>query len=109
MSILLKAGAPVNAATISGKTPLHLASENGHLETVKVLINANASMDLLDNNKDTPLHVATQKGQLKVIQYLITKTNSSLKIRNDEGLTPLDIALTTNNKLVIQLLKSHSR
>lgn len=51
-------GAKVNEANYGGRTALHLACSNGHLDTVKLLINHGASVNVLDSFHQTPLHNA---------------------------------------------------
>ena len=46
LSILIKAGADVNAADGRGVTPLWLAAQNGHVETVTILIEAGADVNV---------------------------------------------------------------
>ena len=52
--------------------PLHTASENGHLEIVKLLLQAGAGVDVGDGTyNSTPLHSACEGGQKEVAVYLI--------------------------------------
>ena len=44
---LLKKGARTGIKDDNGKTPLHFATSNGHLKTVKVLINNQADIDAM--------------------------------------------------------------
>ncbi|XP_051830274.1 ankyrin repeat domain-containing protein 53 [Antechinus flavipes] len=48
---LLKAGASVNAQNHNGTAPLHLASGEGMLDGIKVLVEAGANVHLMDNSK----------------------------------------------------------
>lgn len=48
------AGLPVNAVNANGKTPLHIASEKGHLDAIKVLLMSGASTTMVDGFGRTP-------------------------------------------------------
>ena len=56
-----------------GRTPLYVASHQGHKEVVEVLINKGAAMDLGNKNGETPLYIASQEGKKKVVELLIRK------------------------------------
>eukprot|EP00035_Acanthoeca_spectabilis_P007311 m.135187 g.135187 ORF g.135187 m.135187 type:complete len:1052 (-) comp13897_c0_seq1:323-3478(-) len=64
VKILVNANANVHGRTKEGRTALHHAAYNGHLETVKILIAAGSSPVLKDtlNPRSTPLEVAKQEG-----------------------------------------------
>lgn len=48
--------AMIDAESESGGTSLHIASQNGHLETVKLLIQAGADVSKQNNTGQTALH-----------------------------------------------------
>ncbi|MDP7240452.1 MAG: HisA/HisF-related TIM barrel protein [Dehalococcoidia bacterium] len=55
-------------------TPLHWASEGGHLEVVKALLEAGADTDLADGDGATPLHYAShpsEGGHVEVVKALL--------------------------------------
>ena len=59
----------VNSAKEDGFTPLHLASLNGSVEVVRVLMGArgcNCKVDARDNSGQTPIHLAAAQGFFKV-------------------------------------------
>ena len=43
-------------AKIGGKTALHRAAAQGHLEVVQALIESGAEIEITDDDGDTPLH-----------------------------------------------------
>jgi ankyrin repeat protein len=52
----------------NGRTPLHLACQQGHLDVVRILISYGASLELIDNEGRTPLDLAA--GHEPVLEYL---------------------------------------
>ena len=45
-----------------GNSPLHIASERGNLEAVKIFLDHGASGDAQNHKLETPMHLAAQKG-----------------------------------------------
>jgi ankyrin repeat protein len=66
--LLLDAGADVDAATDDGDTSLKVASHNGHIEVVKLLLDAGAKMKLMEH--DSPLRLALKGGHTEVANLL---------------------------------------
>ena len=60
----------INHSDLVGATPLHMAAEKGHLESVKVLTSHGASTDCKRSDGYTPLHIAAKEGHLKIVEYL---------------------------------------
>lgn len=63
-------GADINSKE-DGKTPLHIAAENGHINCVDLLIRVGANLDLRDNELRTALHNAIENGHTDVALLLI--------------------------------------
>jgi ankyrin repeat protein len=67
LSLLLKAHAQVNIQSKQTKqTPLHMATQMGNLETVKILLQAGASPYTKDSEQQTALHYARRLGHSEI-------------------------------------------
>jgi len=60
--MLLEAGADRDAKNQFHNTPLHLATTNGHEETVRLLLVAGANRNARGPGGKTPLDIANEKG-----------------------------------------------
>lgn len=73
--------------------PLHLASDNGHLNTLKMLVESKfCRVSISDQDGNTPLHHACAHGHLPVICYLCDTAKHPMSIRNKKGETIVHIA-----------------
>ena len=67
ISILIEAKAEMEAKDIYGRTPLHLASQNGHFDTVKKLIDNGADVNATDKGGDSPLTLAMARNHIDIV------------------------------------------
>ena len=91
----LDAGANINKANADGKTPLHIAAENGHKSVAGILITKGADVNARDNKGRTPLHLATQEGHAPMADYLTDK-GADLNSQDKVGGSPLHYAVLNN-------------
>jgi ankyrin repeat protein len=54
-----------------GLTPLHLASQQGHLNLARFLVKHGANAAAQDERGSTPLHLASQQGHLNLARFLV--------------------------------------
>ena len=79
----------------SNRTVLHLASWEGFLDVVELLIEAGMDVNVLDNMKRTPLMRASYEGQKKVVEFLLDK-GALVDLQNIGGEYPLFSAALEN-------------
>lgn len=91
LSLLLCAGAYIDAPHRLGWTPLHFAARNGCLETLDILIKANATLDTRALDGSTPLLIAVLSGQAPVVAALLA-AGANLYLPNNQGKLPADFA-----------------
>ena len=83
--------ANINEKGLNDYTPLHFASNEGHIEVVKVLLNSKANVNALSNSLRTPLHLACEKGYANIINELLIH-KADINVKDSEGNTPLHYA-----------------
>ena len=85
------------------KTPLHYASQGGHLEIVEFLIARGADVNSKNIADETPLHYAAALGHKKVVDLLIDK-EAILASENINGSIPLHNAANNGQIDIVRLL-----
>ncbi|CAF1027311.1 unnamed protein product [Adineta ricciae] len=70
----------LDAQDEDGKTPLHLAAEQGHISSIEVLLRYHADVLLANYLGQLPLHVAIQNGHSQCVELLI---RTSVKDMNE--------------------------
>ncbi|XP_061176632.1 uncharacterized protein LOC133185448 isoform X2 [Saccostrea echinata] len=80
---LLELGTPPQPDK-EGRTPLHFAAQNGHLDICQLLIQHGCRPDDQDHVKYTALHRASSQGHTQVIQLLIDQ-HCNIDIQDENG------------------------
>ena len=86
-------------------TPLYMASREGHVKVVEMLISKGAVVNDTDENGDSPLYLAAYYGHVEVVEILI-KNGAIVNEDNMTEFTPLFAASRNGHKKVVQLLLS---
>jgi ankyrin repeat protein len=79
-----------------GRTALHCACKNGHLEVVKLLVDHGASIEATDNNGMTPLLEAAGAMSLDVVRFMEGK-GSDINVVAADGRTILHVSAAGNS------------
>ena len=69
-----------------------MASANGFLEIVKLLIEGGAPVNAQNKSKNTPLHWAALNGRCEVIEFLI-QSKADPNLKNEFDRQPIEEAL----------------
>ena len=88
-----------------GTTPAFFASQNGHLETVKLLQKWGADFGIatLDDGQ-TPVFTASNQGRLDVVQFLANHGCNLNAAATDDGATPMYAAALQGHTKVVRFL-----
>ncbi|KAJ1548822.1 hypothetical protein HK405_014554 [Cladochytrium tenue] len=84
-------------------TPLHIATQGGHIEMVRLLLEHGAEKDARTKKQTTPLHWAAQNGHDRVARLLLDR-GADLNARTAEQSTPLHFAGEDGHVEVARLL-----
>ena len=86
------------------KTPISLASQNGHTNVVHLLLVHGADPNKADIRGRTPLHFATLRGHQHVVQLLLDEDQTDPNIEDNRSNTPLHEAAREGQRDLVQLL-----
>jgi ankyrin repeat protein len=103
---LLSVGADVNTFDDDDMTPLHWASNRGHIQVIQVLMEHGADIEKKDYGGDTPLHMASEGDHLPVVKALLSGGADILAANND-GRLPVHLAVIWRKSEVSKYLLQH--
>ncbi len=93
LNFLIQRGVDVNASARGvGMTPLMLAAQNGHDDSVKILLRATARVDPQNDKGETALILAAAAGKKDVVKLLL-QAGADRSIADNNGRTALDYAI----------------
>ena len=88
---------------LGGKTPLHRAAENGHVEVCKIIMDSIADKNPKAGNGRTPLHVASENGHLEVCKLIVAQV-SDKNPKCEGSVTPLHEATNGGHFEICRLI-----
>lgn len=92
VEILIEKGASLTQMSYDGYTPIHLASQKGHLEAVRLFLDHGVPPDIMDKAGHTPLHFASFRGSLETVELLLER-GANIMAQNHAGETALHTCL----------------
>ncbi|CAD8137177.1 unnamed protein product [Paramecium octaurelia] len=86
-----------------GNSAIHLASQNGHTECVKILIENGVLINIAGKNRMTPLHFACAYNHMELVEYLLDE-GARINSKDKFGRTPLIMAARNGNLTILSKL-----
>lgn len=103
-SFLLSKGATVNRVNeVYNCAPIHFATENGHEQTLAVLLTHPTTNVNLEAGQQTALHIAVQQENLACARQLLA-ARASVNVPNSKGLTALHAAAMSEQREMVRLM-----
>ena len=93
----------MEAKGVYGKTCLHTASYNGHLDICRLLLDKGAQLEAKDRYGNTPLHRAADRGHVEIVRLLCDR-GSDVEARDISGWRPLHDAASNGRITVVKEL-----
>jgi len=103
---LLDHDADLHVANKYNNTCLMIAAYKGHTDVVSYLLERGAEPNVVATCGATALHFAAERGHLDVVRELVTHGAETL--RNDQRMTPLDIAAESGRANVVEYFITQS-
>ncbi len=94
----------VNTPLPTGDTLLLAAVQDGHADTVRVLLEAGANVNLCDRHGDSPLSTAVRCGSEEITETLLNHKDINVSIRDKYGMTPLHVACVRRKPVLVKML-----
>lgn len=88
----------------NNQTPLHYAINHNNIFAIDKLLDNKASTTIQDANGNTGLHYAVKSGNQEIFEKLLDKGSSYIDSVNNEGETPIAIAIREMDKYMISKL-----
>lgn len=107
-SQLIQEGASVNYRDASGANSLSEAILSGNVEILKMVIGAKADLDARFDKEWTALMLAAHRNQPEMVRLLLESGANSI-LKNDAGLTALQIAEVTGNTATAEILRAFGK
>lgn len=96
VAALVDSGAPVNAANVLGRTPLHLATSSESHGAVTLLLQLGANASAIDARGQSPLHLAAALANFQIIEALVNGGARLAAYTYDTADTPLSMYLASS-------------
>ena len=97
-------GIDINVRSKDGRTLLHEAAENGHLEIVRLLAGHHAYVDATTYRSNTPMLLALENCNTKVIELSASEFAANVNVKSKYGWTLLHHLARDGNETAHGLL-----
>ena len=109
IDFLLDRELSIDVASVSGLSPLHLASQYGCVKAAKLLLERGADVNMRAHGHAycTPLHLATAAGHERIVQVLLhagADLEAPVYVSQTMTWTPLCVAATLGHESIFELL-----
>lgn len=104
LGILLEAGADPSTRGLQGVSELYTAAKEGDTELVRFMLESGTNPSIQTVYNWAPLHWAASYGHIDCVKYLI-EADAELSAISDQNVTPLDLAIHNNQRVIIDLLQ----
>lgn len=106
--LFLHRGADVDPKSEWSSTPLHLATASGASQVVMLLLEHGANVETLDGDGHTPLGCTLEPSSM-CVELLLAKGANMYAAQNSRKLSPLHVAVRSNNFKVVELILTKAR
>jgi ankyrin repeat protein len=111
VQLLLDRCTKIDLRNNKGQTALHLASQHGRLNIMRLLLENGADVDAPDGDGSTPLHQAISDVdplELEQVVGLLLEHDANINLRNGQGETALYKAVSLpGNPNIMHLMQNH--
>lgn len=102
VKVLIEAGCSLFQLNKEGNTPLACAILSGKKKVAEILKKYYHSHGQFTNfSHETYLHLAIRSYAIEMVKWVFTWSYADLEVKNKEGQTPLNLAVVTNQKDVV--------
>lgn len=104
VELLLEKGANIDSKDIHEQTPLMADALDGDASMVMFLLEKGADINTKDRNRRTSLWLASARSRVAIVKLLLEKGAHVDPQDDDEGKTPLILAVIEGDKSIVSLL-----
>jgi ankyrin repeat protein len=102
-ALCLESGVDINEK-LGSRTLLHAFAHQGDIIGTRWLVDHCAKIDVKDDGNNTPLHKACERNSTVSVVELLVGRGASLTAINNNGETPLDMAIKNDKKGIVKYL-----